>query len=113
MTDQQIYLPDGNVLVSRLRHANNYFSRLLGLMGTKGLDDSHGLMITPCQQIHTHFMRYPVDVIFLDKDMVVLEKIVALKPWKFTRFVKKARHVLEVPAHAADAVKVGSQLLLR
>lgn len=113
MTNHQIYLSDGQVLVSELKHANHFFSRLLGLMGTKGLASSHGLLITPCQQIHTHFMRYPVDIVFLDKNMVVLEKLTALQPWKFTRFIKKSQHVLEVPATAADKVNIGDQLILR
>lgn len=113
MTKNQIHLTNGEVLVSQLKHANHFFTRLVGLMGTKSLPNQHGLLITPCQQIHTHFMRYPVDIIFLDKEMVVLEKVVALKPWKFTRFIKQAKHVLEVPAHTADKVGVGDQLILR
>lgn len=112
MTNQQIHLKSGDTLVSQLKHANHFFTRLLGLMGTKRLGNGSGLLITPCQQIHTHFMRYPVDIIFLDKEMVVLEKLVALKPWKFTRFIKQAKHVLEVPAYAADKVNVGDQLIL-
>jgi uncharacterized protein len=112
MKQHQIQLTNGDVLVSHLKLANHFFSRLLGLMGTKSLADQHGLLITPCQQIHTHFMRYSVDIIFLDKEMVVLEKVVALKPWKFTRFIKQAKHVLEVPANAADKVNVGDRLIL-
>lgn len=112
MKNQQIHLTDGEVLVSELKHADNFFTRLLGLMGTKNLPSAHGILISPCQQIHTHFMRYPLDVIFLDNDMVVLEKLTALKPWKFTRFIKRAKHVLEVSAYAADKVKVGDKLIL-
>lgn len=108
-----MYLPSGELLISQLKHANHFFTRLLGLMGTKSLPRTHGLLITPCQQIHTHFMRYPVDVIFLDNDLIVLEKLTALKPWKFTRFIKKAKHVLEVSAHVAEKVNVGDQLTLR
>ena len=113
MAKHQIHLINGEILVSHLKHANHFFTRLLGLMGTKVLPNQHGLLITPCQQIHTHFMRYPVDIIFLDKEMVVLEKVVALKPWKFTRFIKQAKHVLEVPANTANKVKVGDRLILR
>ena len=113
MAKNQIHLINGEVLVSHLKLANHFFTRLLGLLGTKSLPSQHGLLISPCQQIHTHFMRYPVDVIFLDKEMVVLEKVVALKPWKFTRFIKQAKHVLEVPANTADKVSVGDRLILR
>lgn len=112
MTNHQIHLENGDILVSKLKLANHFFSRLLGLMGTKSLENGSGLLITPCQQIHTHFMRYPVDIVFLDKEMVVLEIVVALKPWKFTRFIKQAKHVLEVPAYAADKLNVGDQLIL-
>jgi uncharacterized membrane protein (UPF0127 family) len=113
MTNHQIYLASGELLVSQVKHANNFFTRLIGLMGTKRLSSAHGLLITPCQQIHTHFMRYSVDVIFLDNDMMVLEKLTALKPWRFTRFIKKAKHVLELPAHEADRVNIGDQIIFR
>jgi hypothetical protein len=44
---------------------------------------------------------------------MVLEKLTALKPWRFTRFIKKAKHVLELPAHEADRVNIGDQLIFR
>jgi uncharacterized protein len=113
MTNHQIYLANGELLVSQVKHANNFFTRLIGLIGTKRLSSSNGLLITPCQQIHTHFMRYPVDVIFLDHELIVLEKLTALKPWRFTRFIKKAKHVLEVPANEANRVNIGDRLILR
>jgi uncharacterized membrane protein (UPF0127 family) len=113
MANNQIFLASGELLVLQVKHANNFFTRLLGLMGTKRLSSAHGLLITPCQQIHTHFMRYPVDVIFLDNEMIVLEKLTALKPWRFSRFIKKAKHVLELPENEADSVNIGDRLILR
>lgn len=107
-----IHEGNGKRLVSRLRVADSFFSRLRGLIGSGPLQQGEGMLITPCQQIHTHFMRYPVDVLFLDHDGRVVYKLETLKPWRFTRHVKSARHVLEMPEGAARSIRVGDMLRL-
>ncbi len=76
--------------------ADRFFSRLKGLMGSASLPDSEALLLSPCKCIHTLFMRYPIDVLFLDKDYHCIEFVKNIRPWKFAVVNLKARYVLEL-----------------
>ncbi|MDP8566392.1 DUF192 domain-containing protein [Methylophilus aquaticus] len=110
MTEQVIHESTQSVLVTDLKRADSFFKRLIGLMFTRELAQSHGLLISPCQQIHTQFMHYAVDVMFLDANNKVLHIERAMKPWRFSKFHKQAKHVLEVNAGAASMVSAGDTL---
>lgn len=99
-------------IVKELRVADTFFSRFKGLIGAYPLTFQEGLLISPCKQVHTHFMSYPIDVVFLDSNLKVLHIIVSLAPWKISPMIKSAYYVLELPAHATFHIKVGDQLAL-
>lgn len=99
-----------SVVVSQLRKANSFLGRLKGLMFTRLLPDGTGLVIEPCQQIHTHFMRYPIDAIFVSKEWKVIHVERGFKPWRFSRFYKQSHYVIEVNAGVACAVFPGHDL---
>lgn len=88
----------GTIISQNLKIADNYFSRLKGLMFTKELPDQDALQIIPCGQIHTFFMKYSLDVLYLDTDKNILSVDEELKPGKVGRHVKKAASVVELPA---------------
>jgi uncharacterized membrane protein (UPF0127 family) len=94
--------------------ALSLFSRMKGLLGTKELKEGEGLLIPDCKQVHTWFMHYPIDIIFLDSQNVVIKQQ-TLKPWKFSPWILKAKSVLEVPAGYAskNALKEGDKLEVR
>lgn len=71
--------------------------RLVGLLTKSRLDPGEGLSIKPCTSVHTCFMRYPIDVLFLDKAGIVLHQR-TLVPWRASRWVSRAAGVLEVAA---------------
>lgn len=97
-------------LATRVGLADGFFSRLRGLMGRAPLAAGEGLWIRPCQQVHTQFMRGPIDVLFLDAEGRVLQCIPAMKPWRFSPFLREARSVLELAPGAAAGVAVGDRL---
>lgn len=105
-----IHLPTNQVLVSKLRHADTYFTRLRGLIGLPKLEVKEGILISPCKQVHTHFMKYMIDVVFLDKHFTVVNKIVAMPSWKVSNYVAVARYVLELPAYTATNIEPADQL---
>lgn len=78
--------------------ATNIFSRMLGLMFSSGLPDCDGFLISPCNSIHTFFMRYSLDILFLDKNFKIVKAIYGLAPWRMTWVYFKSRHVLEMKA---------------
>ncbi len=81
-------------------------------MLTPQLPDGSGLVIVPCNSIHMFFMRYPLDVIFLDKSGVVIFTYHGIKPWRVGRIVKGARTAIELPAGtiARTGTEVGDTL---
>jgi uncharacterized membrane protein (UPF0127 family) len=98
------------VLGTRVQRADTFRLRLLGLMFCSGLAEGEGLVIRPCKAVHTHFMRFPIDVLFLDAAGRVVHLVPALKPWKQSPYVKQAVAVLELSAGAAGETAVGDQL---
>lgn len=96
------------VLSSRTRVANTMASRMVGLLSSKGLDDGEGLWIEPCNSIHTWFMRFTIDAVFLDKEGRVVKLAARMKPWRLTRIARKARGVLELPAGTIE--RTGTQV---
>jgi len=67
-------------------------------MCRKVLLPGSGLIIVPCNSIHMFFMRFPLDIIFIDKSDTVVFLIENIKPWRFSRIVRKAHSVIELPA---------------
>ena len=77
-------------------------------MGRKALAPGEGLWIEPCSSIHTCFMRFPIDVVFLDEKLSVVRVIASMKPWRFSTWVWKARSVLELESGTLrDSVRPG------
>ena len=88
-------------------------TRRRGLLGRDGLAPGHALLIAPCSSIHTWFMRFPIDVIFVRRDGLVLKTRAAMPAWKMA-FGWGAYAVVELPAGsiAQSGVKPGDRLNL-
>lgn len=87
----------GAVVAHHLRPAHTHWTRLKGLLGTKSLEDGHGLWIKPCNQVHMFFMKYAIDVVFIDKDNRVVRLVEGLAPGKISPKVREAQSVIELP----------------
>jgi uncharacterized membrane protein (UPF0127 family) len=96
-------LTRNTVLADRAARADTFFSRFKGLMGVTELPLGDGLQIEPCRSIHTFFMRIPIDAVFLDESLKVVDVCHAMPPWKVSRVYFGARSVLELPAGTAAA----------
>lgn len=83
------------MILPRVYVAERFFDRLKGLMGTKELNLDAGLLIKPCNSIHTFFMKFPIDVAFMDKDGQVCYIIHSMEKNKVSPIVPKASSVLE------------------
>jgi uncharacterized membrane protein (UPF0127 family) len=79
--------------------ARSFWRRGKGLMFRSELAPGTGLVIDPCSSIHTFWMRIPIDVIYVDKNGIVLRADRAMKPWRIgPLFVRHGRLVIELPA---------------
>jgi uncharacterized membrane protein (UPF0127 family) len=105
-------LTRGTVVARRAEVAASPLRRLVGLMGRRAWTDADGLLIRPCNAVHTCFLRMPIDVLFADGDGVVVDVAPVRRPWRVGPLVWRARWVLELPAGAiaASATRLDDRL---
>jgi uncharacterized membrane protein (UPF0127 family) len=87
----------GTVLASRLEVADSGPRRSKGLLGRNGLEAGEGLWIVPCESVHTFFMRFAIDLVYLDRKNRVRKVRSAVPPWRLSACIS-AHSVLELPA---------------
>lgn len=94
--------------------ANTAWSRMKGLLAHKKMESNEALVIEPCNSVHTFFMRFPIDVFFLDQHWHVLGIAHSLKPWRLSKIFFSAKRVVEMQAGTAHrlALKKGDELCL-
>jgi uncharacterized protein len=87
--------------------------RLRGLLGRAEPAPGEGILIRPTSSIHMMFMRYPIDAVFLDRELQVLKVVENLRPWRFASR-RGAKQVLELRAGAAEErrLRVGDRLVV-
>jgi uncharacterized membrane protein (UPF0127 family) len=100
------------VVADRVAIADTEISRMVGLLGKRGLDAGEGLWIRPSSGVHTVGMKFTIDVIGLDSKLRVIKLWPNLVPWRLTSLSWRMRSVVELPAGAiaAAGVEVGDTL---
>lgn len=94
--------------------AESFWSRLVGLMFKKDLVEMDGLYITFSKSIHTCFMRFHLDVIFLSRELKVVKIIKNMKPWRMTLIYFSARDVIELRSGSMPQdLQIGDQLRIK
>jgi hypothetical protein len=83
-----------------------------GLLGRRELPSGEGILLNPASSVHMAFMRFPIDAVFLDRDMRVVKVASDLRPWRLAGS-KGAKSVLEIPAGEARrrGLSVGDRLI--
>ena len=100
------------VLAQEVELANSFFKRLKGLMLRPNMASQTAMLLAPCPQIHTCFMRFPIDVLFLDKNGKVLHIIEQMKPWRISPIIGRATQTLEMPGGTLQGrVRKGDQIV--
>jgi uncharacterized protein len=104
---------EGAVICERCEVPKSSFARARGLIGRNGLEPGNGMLIDAAPSVHMFFMRFPIDVVFLDRDWKVVRIVHALKPWRVAG-ARRAVAALELPAGAAAAAGLveGDRLVL-
>jgi uncharacterized membrane protein (UPF0127 family) len=102
---------DGRVVCERCLLAEAPLARMRGLLGRRGLAPGEGLLLRPAASVHTWFMRFPIDVVFLAQDGAVLKVVPRLRPWRAAS-CRGAKAVVELRAgeSAVRGLREGSRL---
>lgn len=93
----------GTVLGERIRVADTGLTQIVGLLGERKLSAGDGLLIVPCQGVHTWGMLFPIDVLVLDGQWNVLALRRRMKQFRMTRVFWRAAAVLELPPGTLDS----------
>lgn len=101
-----ILVLDNGVSEIELEMADSFCKRFFGLMGRKTLREGCGMLLSSCGSVHTFFMKFTIDVLYLDEKNMVLYKE-TLRPWRLGKIVRGAKKVIELRENAADAIEEG------
>ncbi|MDW7650957.1 MAG: DUF192 domain-containing protein [Bacillota bacterium] len=105
--------PDGTVVAKRLKRADTFGARLKGLMfQNKFPPDYDALVITPCSSVHTMFMQFCIDVLFLDQSHEVLHILHNMVPGRVSPVIKGSSYAVEVLGGHAErcGIQIGDRL---
>lgn len=104
-----------NIIADEVRIANTFWQRLVGLLGHNELKEDEGLIIKPCQMVHTFFMNFAIDLIFLDRSGQILELVENLKPNRISPFVIEAEQVIELASGIIQqkGIEVGEKIVIK
>ena len=104
---------DGTLVCARCVVADSAWTRSKGLLGRSSLEEDEGILLQPGGSIHMFFMRFPIDAVFLDRELRVLRVAAGLKPWRMAS-KRRAKAVLELPAGRCTQVGLseGDRLLI-
>jgi uncharacterized protein len=102
----------GQTLVARGKATTNRWERGKGLIGHAPLQPGEGLLIRPCSSVHTFWMSFPIDVVYVDQSHRVVALAPNLVPNRIGPIARRAAYVIELPAGAIDqtGTEVGDQL---
>lgn len=97
---------NNELLIPEVENANHFFRRFMGLMGRKSMGDNHGLLLTPCNEIHTFGMKFDIDTVALSKNNEILFIDKCVPPNKVRKKVKNGYKILEINSGMADKLKL-------
>jgi uncharacterized membrane protein (UPF0127 family) len=106
-----INLTTGQIIADKVKIAQDFKSRSVGLLNRTSLGDGEALLIKPCNSIHMFFMKFPIDVVFLNKNGNVVKTKKSLLPWRLAQCLI-SNMTLELKAGTIDrcSIKTGDSI---
>ena len=103
------------VMIPHVTPANNFWTRLKGLLGRKELGLNQGILLEPCHSVHTLGMKFEIAVIFLNQDNQIVHLIAHMPPGKMSPVIAKSRRVLECHPDLLKQypLQIGNQLAFK
>ena len=100
-------------LLKQGRVADTFWLRLRGLLGASPLQSGEGLILVGEKSIHTLFMAFPIDIVYVDKSLKVIRADINMVPYRLGPFIARSAYVLEMPVGTItqSTTQVGDQLI--
>lgn len=95
-----------NLIADEVKVAQNFFTRSFGLLLRKSLSSNEGLIIRPCRSIHTFFMKFPIDVLFVNSKNRIVALYKNVKPYKILPIHLNSFYVVELPSGSISAMSI-------
>ena len=95
------------ILADKAKNAHTFFARLIGLLNRSSLDPGEALILTPSNSIHSFFMKFSFDALFLNKNNEVVALIPVFKPFRLSPLFFKAVTTIELPCGSIKSSKTG------
>ncbi len=101
--------------LEKVEVGDSIWKKTFGVMFWKDFGELNGLLLTSTNGIHTFFVRFPIDVAFLNKNQEVIRLVKDLKPWSFSPIIFSAKHTLEMPSGSIKKynLAIGDKLILK
>lgn len=103
---RMIETESGRIVVARMERADTLWKQTIGLLGRGALEADSGLWLEPCNSVHTFGMRFPIDVLFLNRKGVALKTAHRIVPWRIAGLFFQARIVVELPSGILEAQNI-------
>ena len=100
-----INVTQNKTLAQKVEIAGTAFKRARGLLGRASLSPQQALAIPHCQSVHTLFMKFAIDVVFIDKNKKVVGLVWGIKPFQFSPIFWKSACAIELAAGTIEATK--------
>ena len=100
------------IVADKVKLADNFLTRLVGLLSRSGFDDGEGLIITPCRSIHSFGMRFDFDAVFVSKNNEIVHLIEQMRPGCVSPVVKASCKVIELPANTVKRCGLKDGIIL-
>ena len=97
------------LIISDIHIADSFMERLRGYMFHEK-PHYNGIVLSPCNSIHTFFMKFDIDVLFLDENMLVVKKIASLEKNKTIKPIKNVVYTIEAPQGGFEMIQVGDSI---
>lgn len=112
---QIINVKNNAILADKAEIANNPLKRMKGLLGKSEFSQGSALILDPCDSVHTFFMRFAIDIIFIDKNNSVVKIISSMKPYRLSGIYFKSRLAIELPSGKtlATNTQLGDKILIK
>jgi uncharacterized membrane protein (UPF0127 family) len=112
MLSRVVVADTGRIVAEHMRHSVSARERMRGLRAHRSLVRGEALLLTPCKQVHTFGMRFPIDVVFCDRGWHVIRVTRGMRPGRVGQLVCRARYTIELAEGAAADVQIGDRLLI-